>query len=393
MGFLDTIARAVAGGYAAGPLGAIVFGSGLGKGAVRVAVDLQREAVDIAGEIWDVVPGSELLPDLPVLPGLFKSRANPHLLMLGGPWGFLPGISIFNAVEDAYVNPAIRTATFLKLVRFRHPNDAEWSLVRSVFGNTLPGRSSILLTSFGLGNGRAFVFPLSNGAITINLGSQYSHHGTIRDAALLAHEMTHVWQVKEEVLRDVFFYLGTTQRQYAYTPGAPWDHYGLEMQGSIIGDWVQTGGLASSGLYRYVQHVRKNSLQRTPAEEAKASEGTRFWLGASGPAESRLVFTGRFASGTRSSFVYSVGDWWLGTYETASRRLEWGYLGETRGYSTQSTRYFGNLHDGRPFWTGDFNGSGTDQLLFYYPGQGSNGGDWWLGTYDTSAGQLTWQSA
>jgi len=35
---------------------------------------------------------------------------------------------------------------------------------------------------------------------------------------------------------------------------------------------------------------------------------------------------------------------------------------------------FGNLADRRPFWTGDFNGDGKSEILFYYPGDRN----WWL---------------
>ena len=49
---------------------------------------------------------------------------------------------------------------------------------------------------------------------------------------------------------------------------------------------------------------------------------------------------------------------------------------------------FGRLDDGRPFWTGDFTGDGRRDMLFYYPGDRN----WWLGRCD-AAGKLTWNLA
>src|SRR5947207_6230081 len=49
---------------------------------------------------------------------------------------------------------------------------------------------------------------------------------------------------------------------------------------------------------------------------------------------------------------------------------------------------FGNLADGRPFWIGDFYGSGMSSILFYYPGDDN----WWLSTINPSDPnrQLVW---
>jgi len=38
---------------------------------------------------------------------------------------------------------------------------------------------------------------------------------------------------------------------------------------------------------------------------------------------------------------------------------------------------FGDLHDGRPFWTGNFAGSGRDEILFWFPGDQN----YWLGQF------------
>ncbi len=59
-------------------------------------------------------------------------------------------------------------------------------------------------------------------------------------------------------------------------------------------------------------------------------------------------------------------DWWLAARDTEG--LRWTQAGNTAG--------FGQVGDGRPFWTGDFTGIGHTQVLFYYPGDQN----WWLGT-------------
>jgi kumamolisin len=76
--------------------------------------------------------------------------------------------------------------------------------------------------------------------------------------------------------------------------------------------------------------------------------------------------------------LYSPGEynWWLGTIG-GKGQLTWQFAGNTAG--------FGNIWDGRPFWTGDFTGAGHSQIMFYYPGDSN----WWLGTIGNN-GQLAW---
>jgi hypothetical protein len=61
------------------------------------------------------------------------------------------------------------------------------------------------------------------------------------------------------------------------------------------------------------------------------------------------------------------GNWWLGRF--TQTRLNWKLVGNTAG--------FGNLADGRPFWTGNFTGSGRTDLLFFSP----RDNHWWLGYF------------
>lgn len=57
--------------------------------------------------------------------------------------------------------------------------------------------------------------------------------------------------------------------------------------------------------------------------------------------------------------------------------MNWSLVGNTLGFGH-------GINDGRPFWTGDFTGDGSTDVLFYYPGDDN----WWLGTLTN--GQLSW---
>ncbi len=112
-------------------------------------------------------------------------------------------------------------------------------------------------------------------------------------------------------------------------------------------------------------------------------------------ADGRPFWTGDFTGMGKADILFyepNDGDWWLGVYDGTQGeglKLRWEKIGNTSG-AFPGARTFGKLTDGRPFWTGDFTGSGTTDLLFYYPGDGN----WWLGTYDGSqpAGlKLVWE--
>ena len=79
----------------------------------------------------------------------------------------------------------------------------------------------------------------------------------------------------------------------------------------------------------------------------------------------------------RELLFYSPSDhnWWLGG--VSGGELVWTLVGNTAG--------FGNLADGRPIWTGNFDGTGGTDVLFYSPSDHN----WWLGSL--TGGQLTWR--
>jgi hypothetical protein len=97
--------------------------------------------------------------------------------------------------------------------------------------------------------------------------------------------------------------------------------------------------------------------------------------------DGRPFWIGNFAGdGKADVLFYYPGDknWWLGRFD-ATGTLSWTLAGNTAG--------FGQVWDGRPFWTGDFTGDGRREILFYYPGDGN----WWLGRFPTT--QLAWNLA
>ena len=116
-----------------------------------------------------------------------------------------------------------------------------------------------------------------------------------------------------------------------------------------------------------------SQLKWTSAGDSKVighaiNDGRPFWIG---------DFNG---DGRSEVLLYDPGNdlWWLGSYD--GTQLKWTAPG--------STKQFGHaINDGRPFWIGKFSASDRDQVLFYYPGDDN----WWLGSYDGS--QLSWSSA
>jgi hypothetical protein len=87
------------------------------------------------------------------------------------------------------------------------------------------------------------------------------------------------------------------------------------------------------------------------------NDGRPFWIG---------DFTG---GGSDDVLFYFPGDdnWWLGTMQGG--QLTWSFVGNTAGFGH-------GINDGRPFWIGDFTGGGSDDVLFYFPGDDN----WWLGS-------------
>jgi hypothetical protein len=95
-------------------------------------------------------------------------------------------------------------------------------------------------------------------------------------------------------------------------------------------------------------------------------------------ADGRPFWQGYFSALDRHQLVFyhpSDDNWWLGTVQGG--QLQWSLAGNTAG--------FGPLADGRPFWVGDFDADGLDELLFHSPGDRN----WWLGSVINGTFQWT----
>jgi hypothetical protein len=101
-----------------------------------------------------------------------------------------------------------------------------------------------------------------------------------------------------------------------------------------------------------------------------------------GTRRTTVGWVGAFADAQHSSvlvFDVHTDDWWL------LRGLPTGGIPKFTGSKVGNTTGFGHsIYDGRPFWSGDFDGDGLDEILFYFPGDGH----WLLGNIVSN--QLTW---
>lgn len=97
--------------------------------------------------------------------------------------------------------------------------------------------------------------------------------------------------------------------------------------------------------------------------------------------DGRPIWSGYFRGVFQADLLfYHPGDhnWWMGVFNGST--FNWQFVGNTSG--------FGNLNDGRPLWTGNFQrGFGGTDILFYQPGDNN----WWFGSI--VADSLTWRPA
>lgn len=223
--------------------------------ASRLAFDATLETLKIGEDLWNRIPG-ELISMLPTGTLLmFRSGLGaPGPLLLLGPGGLLQGIGLYDRLGERIEEAVVEIADLLGAFETRELTDGEWGVAERVFGESLPPRHTIYVTNIGFGNDRPFVFPLFRNHFMVNLGSMY--HGTsdlsISDPALLAHELTHVWQARFRPTQ-LTYYADAIQREYDFSYGRQWWQYGLEQQGRIVEEWVQSGENVHSPLFRYIR--------------------------------------------------------------------------------------------------------------------------------------------
>jgi hypothetical protein len=237
------------------------------------AVDLENWTVSLGGELWKAIPGEFIAPGLGPLAGVLKNDLEDELFMLAGPSGLMVGLGVFPVQVDQAAQVIIAGAALIGAIEHRELNDEEWRMASWTFGGQLPPRRNIRLTNLGVpfAGGDAVTFPAIANQYYINMGSKYWRKSTIEDGALLLHELTHVWQGRNKLIRDVQVLVAAKDAgDYDYKLGKQWEDYGLEQQAQIVQDWANgevehkgpspVGPLSlGSPLFRYIYtNVRRN---------------------------------------------------------------------------------------------------------------------------------------
>ena len=208
------------------------------------AVDLENMTVSLADQLWTAIPGELLAPGLGPLAGVLKNEFEDELFMMAGPSGIVAGLGVFPVQFDQAAQVIIGGLALVGAIKHRKLNDEEWAMADWVFNGQLPPRGNIRLTNFGVPKhsgffDRAITFPAIANQYYINLGAAYRHRSSIADGPLLLHELTHVWQGRNKLIRDVQILVAAKDRDYDYRLGRQWHDYGIEQQGKIVEDWAE----------------------------------------------------------------------------------------------------------------------------------------------------------
>jgi hypothetical protein len=262
------------------------FAVSIGEETLTAVVDFENWTVNLAGETWNAIPGEFIAPGLGPLAGILKNELEDELFMLAGPSGLAVGFGVFPVQFDQAAQFIIGGLALIGAIKHRELNDEEWEMATWVFGDELPPRGSIRLTNLGVprhplddlfSRDRPITFPAIGNKYYINLGPKYRHRSSIADGPTLLHELTHVWQGRNKLIRDVQILVAAKDRDYDYSLGSQWRDYGLEQQAAIVKDWALgtvehnkpatlhgkpfnlTPFSLSSPLFRYIHaNVRKN---------------------------------------------------------------------------------------------------------------------------------------
>jgi hypothetical protein len=257
MGLLGDIGKIIVGGFLGGPAGAIsVITVEHGKETVEGTIDVAKQIVQIGKDVYRAIPPEAFALAGDPIHGLLKHEAEDELIFVGTvagrvaifsalAWPALGPIGASAAIVQGLVPVYIRTGTVIGKLDHRLLNDEEWEMAQFIFGDTLLRRSQIVLTNLGnpLDNGNPVTVPSTDGSVFVNMGDRYVHNDTIVDGPVLIHELSHVWQLRQEVLSEIFIYtaLGTHVTRddpYPFDPGSQWSEYNLEQQATIVEAWT-----------------------------------------------------------------------------------------------------------------------------------------------------------
>jgi hypothetical protein len=251
MGILGDIGKVIVGGVLGGPGGAIaVFTAQHGEEVLEGTIDVARQIVRIGTDVYRAVPPEVFALGGDPIHGLLKHEAEDELVLLGQIAGDAivfagltwPAVGPFGAAGHLYVTGRL----LLGKVHHRRPNAQEWEMAQHIFRDSLPDRRDVILTNLGGLDGRPFTYPLAPlcRPIMVNLAGAYDPDSTVADGPLLFHELTHVWQAEQRLLREIFFYdarvlLTEGRSAYYFEPGQQWDDYNIEQQASIVEAWTR----------------------------------------------------------------------------------------------------------------------------------------------------------
>jgi hypothetical protein len=275
MGLLGDIGRVIIGGVLGGPGGAIsVFTVQHGTKVIEGTIDVARQIVKIGRDVYRAIPPEAFALGGDPLHGLLKHEFEDELILLGtiaGDVAIFSGLSwpasgpigASLAIGQGAVPLYVTATSVVGKLHHRLLNDQEWQMARYIFRDSLYNRDDIILTNLGGSEGRQFVYPISTlGPILVNLGNAYVHDDTTPNGPLLFHELTHVWQAKQRVLREIFLYdtvRAALNEEYEFTPPTPdrqWNEYGTEQQASIVEAWTLGATALSPGGFNEGAHNR-----------------------------------------------------------------------------------------------------------------------------------------
>ena len=265
MGLLGSIGKIIIGGIVGGPGGAIaVFTVEHGADVLEGTIDVARQIVRIGTDVYRAIPPEAFVLGGDPIHGLLKHEAEDELIMVGllatdmaiftaVTW---PAAGPFGAAPHTYVTGRL----LLGKLHHRLLNDEEWEMARYIFRDSSLDRADIILTNLGGKDGRPFTYPMAplGRPVLVNLSGYYRPDESTPNAPLLYHELTHVWQAKQRVLREIFFWDARVQitegedDAYPFAPGRQWNKYNLEQQAGLVEAWVLGAterGRVQTGVY------------------------------------------------------------------------------------------------------------------------------------------------